>query len=248
MTAIDLNSDLGEGAEQDAALMPWISSANIASGGHAGDGATMRATLALARRHGVAVGAHPGYPDRENFGRLEMAASAPEVREWVRTQVQALQVEAAALGVRLRHVKPHGALYHRAARDPAIARVLAAAVFECDPNLVLVGLAGSGLLAAGREAGLAVAGEAFVDRAYQEDGSLVARSDPRALLANEDDAVAQALELALHGTVTSVEGTKVSVRAETLCVHGDGPQAVAIAWAVHQALVGRGVAVRSLSR
>ncbi|MFM1851196.1 MAG: hypothetical protein RIS54_880 [Verrucomicrobiota bacterium] len=247
MTVIDLNCDLGEGAGQNALIMPWISSANIACGGHAGDVATMRATIALARRRGVAVGAHPGFPDRKNFGRLELAASPDQVREWVRNQVQALQTEADALGIRLGHVKPHGALYNLAARDPTVASAVAAAVFECDPKLVLVGLAGSVLLAAGKEAGLTVAGEAFVDRAYHEDGRLVARSDPRALLAGEA-AVAQALDLVLAAEVTSVEGVRVPVAAVTLCMHGDGPQAVSIARDVHQTLTARGVAVRAAWR
>ncbi|MCX6954972.1 MAG: LamB/YcsF family protein, partial [Verrucomicrobia bacterium] len=191
---IDLNCDLGEGAGHDAALMPLITSANIACGAHAGNVETMRATVALAQEHGVAVGAHPGFEDRENFGRRELPVTPDEVRRLVTRQVEALR----ALGP-VRHVKAHGALYNMAARDAALAAAVAEAVRAVDGDLVLFALAGSELVRAGRACGLRVASEVFADRTYQRDGSLTPRARADALITDEDAALAQVLRLAREG-------------------------------------------------
>jgi UPF0271 protein len=240
VNSIDLNCDLGEGAGHDAELMPLISSANIACGAHAGDEATMRATVALARRHGVAVGVHPGFADREHFGRRELTLSPAEIRTLVRGQIEALR----SLGP-VRHVKPHGALYNLAARDATVAGAVAGAVHAVDPALVLFGLAGGELLRAGRALGLRVAGEVFADRTYQGDGSLTPRSRPDALIHDEAVAVAQVLGLVRHGVVRATDGTEVSLVADTVCVHGDGPHAVTFARRLNAELRQAGIAIRA---
>lgn len=224
MPRLDLNCDLGEGAGHDAELMPLISSANIACGAHAGNEATMRATVTLAQKHGVAIGAHPGYADRENFGRREIALPVAALRELVVAQIAAL----ARFGL-VRHVKPHGALYNLAARDPAVAAAVAGAVRAADASLVLFALAGSELARAGRAAGLRVAEEVFADRTYQRDGSLTPRTCADALLTDESVAVAQVLRMVREGVVRATDGTDVAIKADTVCVHGDGLHAVAVA-------------------
>ena len=229
MHCIDLNCDLGEGAGHDAELMPLITSANIACGGHAGDEPTMRATVELALQHGVAIGAHPSFDDREHFGRREAPMAPVAARALVLAQIRTLELIVQSCGGRLVHVKPHGALYNMAARDAALARAVAEAVREVDPRLVLFALAGSQLLAAGRACGLHVASEVFADRTYQPDGSLTPRSRPKALIQNEDDAVAQVLRMVREGRVRAVDGSDVAIQADTVCVHGDGPHAVAFA-------------------
>jgi len=223
---IDLNCDLGEGAGHDEEILPLVTSASIACGAHAGDADTMRATAALARACGVAVGAHPGYADRANFGRIELALPPREIGELVRTQIAALQ--AAAPGP-LRHVKPHGALYNLAARDRAVADAIAAAVRAADASLVLFGLAGGELVRAGRAHGLRVAAEVFADRTYRPDGSLTPRAQPGATIEDEAAAVAQVLRMVREGVVRATDGSDVPVAADTVCLHGDGPHAVAFA-------------------
>lgn len=237
---IDLNCDLGEGAGRDAELMPLITSANIACGAHAGDRETMRAAVALAQAHGVAVGAHPGYADRANFGRVEMPLSARELSQLVLRQIATLGELA-----RLRHVKPHGALYNLAARDRAVAEVIAGAVHAYDPTLVLFGLAGSELVRAGRTAGLRVAEEVFADRTYQKDGSLTPRSRPGALIEEEARAAEQVVWLVRDGVVRTLDGGEVALRADTVCLHGDGEHAVAFARRLRAALRESGVDVRA---
>jgi len=248
MRTIDLNCDLGEGAGGDAALMPLITSANIACGGHAGDAATMRAAVELARRHGVRVGAHPGYEDRANFGRRELPISGQDAAELVVRQVRALQAIAGELATPLGHVKPHGGLYNLAARDRAVADGIAEGVWRADPRLVLVGLAGGELLAAGRARGLRVASEAFADRGYRADGSLVPRGQPGAVWEDETVAAAQGLGLALHGRVRAGGGSEIAVVADTICLHGDGPHALAFARRLRADLRAAGVQVRALAR
>jgi UPF0271 protein len=247
MAAVDLNCDLGEGAGHDAELMPLVTSANIACGGHAGDRETMRATVELARRHGVAVGAHPGFADPAHFGRRELALAPEAAAELVLDQVSTLRAVALGLGVTVRHVKPHGALYNLAARDRRLAAAIAEAVRRVDPGLILVGLAGSELLAAGREGGLRVASEAFADRAYRADGSLVPRGEAGALLADPAAAAAQALRLAREGRVRAGDGADVAVVADTLCLHGDGPSAVAFARRLRAELAAAGIVLRALA-
>jgi UPF0271 protein len=232
---IELNADIGEGCG-DASLMPYLARVSIACGGHAGDAASMTAALLLAAEHGVAVGAHPSYPDRARFGRRALVATADEIAGWVTQQTEALAEQAAQLGLRLAHVKPHGALYNEAARDAGAARAVARAVAALDPALVLVGLAGSQLVAAGRAAGLAVLNEAFADRRYQADGRLVSRETPGALIVDPVAAAEQARALAAGGPVGTFGGGAVRIRADTICLHSDTPNALNIARAVHAAL------------
>jgi UPF0271 protein len=247
-TAIDFNCDLGEGAGHDEALMPLITSASIACGGHAGDETTMRATVRLARRHRVAIGAHPGFADREHFGRREQVLSPREVVALVRSQVETLRRIAQEEGALVTHVKPHGALYNLAARDATIADAIAEAVAGVDANLRLYGLAGSVSLQAGRARGLRVAAEVFADRTYQADGSLTPRGRPDALLKNEADAVAQVVRMVREGRVRATDGTDVVVAADTLCLHGDGVEAVAFARGLRTAMSREGVCVEALTR
>lgn len=248
---IDLNADVGESLGpwsmgDDARLIPLVSSVNVACGGHAGDPLTIERTVRLAAGHGVAVGAHPGYPDLVGFGRRDLDMTAEDLEASVMYQVGAVAVFARAAGVPLRHVKAHGALYNRAARDPAVAASIARAVRRAAPDSVLVGLAGSVMLEAGREEGLAVAAEAFADRAYEPDGSLRSRRLDGALLGRPEEAAAQAVSIARDGLARTREGRAVAVRAETLCVHGDTPGAPEIAAAVRAALESAGIVVAPL--
>ena len=236
MLRIDLNCDLGEGIGHDTELMPLITSANIACGAHAGDEATMRATVALAKKHGVAIGAHPGFADRGNFGRREFMASPAEVHGLVLDQTRRLQAMAP-----VSHVKPHGALYHLAARDRVVAGAVAAAVYEADARLILFARAGSWLIEAGRACGLQVASEVFADRTYQADGSLTHRSQPNALITGASTAVAQVLRILQEGKVRATDGTDVAIEADTICLHGDGPHPVEFARRLRAALTAAGI-------
>lgn len=234
---IDLNADVGEGCGDDAALFALVTSANVGCGFHAGDPVTMRQTLVAAAQAGVAIGAHPGYADRAGFGREARQLPAPQVFAEVLYQVGALQALCRAEGVRLAHVKPHGALYNQAAQDDALALAIARAVAAASGDLVLVGLAGSAAMRrAADAAGLRFAAEAFADRRYAPDGTLVSRSLPGAVLADPDAVAAQAVALARAGT------------ADTLCLHGDTPGALANARAVRAALARAGIDVRALPR
>ncbi len=245
MHCVDLNCDLGEGASHDAELLRLITSANIACGAHAGDETTMRATVELALKHGVAIGAHPGFADRENFGRRELSLTHDEVHALVLRQIHQLQGIVQHAGARLTHVKPHGALYNMAARDAGLARAIASAVYEADPRLVLVGLAGSKLLEAGAAGGLDTASEVFADRTYQPDGSLTPRDRPDALISNQSIAVAQVLRMVREGKVRATDGSDVTLRADTVCLHGDGPHAVEFARRVSAELKSAGIKLRS---
>jgi UPF0271 protein len=240
---IDFNCDLGEGCGDDAAIVPHISSASIACGGHAGDDTTMRATLRLCRVHGVVAGARPGYEERGHFGRRELALSPDAIAALVHAQVGRLATIAADEGVRLAHVKPHGALYNLAARDRTTADAIAAAVAALDASLVLFGLSGSALTDAGTGAGLRVAHEVFAERGYGRDGHLLARGLPGAEIESIDAAIAQACALATTGTVTSVDGQRLRVRADTLCLHGDRADAALFAQQLRHALTVAGVEI-----
>jgi UPF0271 protein len=222
MSRIDLNCDVGEGCSHDAALMPLITSANIACGIHAGDVDTMREAVNLARYVGVGIGAHPSLNDRANFGRKEMKVSPAEVHLYVSTQTKLLQIIARQCGARVSHVKPHGALYNMAARDPALAEAVASAVYDVDPALVLFGLSGSCLVTAGKARGLRVANEVFADRTYQADGSLTPRAQAGAMITDEDEAVEHVWRMIHQGVVRATDGTEIPVKADTICVHGDG--------------------------
>jgi UPF0271 protein len=247
MSSIDLNCDLGEDAGHDAALMPLITSANIACGAHAGDEATMRETCLLAWQHGVAIGAHPGFADREHFGRRERPVTPKEVTDLVFNQTRLLQEIALGCGGQVRHVKVHGALYNMAARDPAVARAVAEGTREADPRLILFGLAGSHLLTAGRACGLAVASEVFADRTYQADGSLTPRTAPNAVITDVERALHQVRQMVIERMVTAINGVRVPIQADTVCLHGDGANAVLFARHLRGALEQANVALKPLS-
>lgn len=242
---IDLNCDLGEGCENDAELMKYISSANIACGFHAGDRTTMIATVALALANDVAIGAHPGYRDRDNFGRTAMSLSPNEIFGVVVEQIQALRDVCTESGADLHHVKPHGALYNQAAKNSELAAAIAEAVVSVDPALVLYGLSGSFLISEARAAGLRTASEVFADRTYQRDGSLTPRTDLNALIDNENAAVAQVVQMIESKTVTATTGETVELDVDTVCLHGDGTHAVDFAVMLRRALEDRGVKIGS---
>lgn len=250
---IDLNSDLGESfgpwpMGDDAALMASISSANVACGFHAGDPGAMRATVALAKASGVAVGAHPGFPDLVGFGRREMQATPQEVEDFVVYQVAALAGIAAAQGVRLQHVKAHGALYNMACRDRALAGAIARAVAAIDKNLILFGLPDSELIKAGQQAGLPVAAEVFADRAYEADGSLASRQKAGSVIHDQATVVARAIRMVQDQRVVALDGSEIALEADTICLHGDTPGAVQLARAVRAGLEAAGVQVRRLGQ
>ena len=241
---IDFNCDLGEGCD-DAALMAYISSASIACGMHAGDPETMRATLALCRQHGVAVGAHPGFADREHFGRRQQEISPNDAYALVLSQLGALGAIARAQGVALRHVKPHGALYNQAADDVALADAIARAVRDFDPELILYGLSGSAMTAAGERVGLRVAHEVFAERRYEADGRLTPRNMPGAVIDKINESLAQVRMIIGDGHVIARTGESVALRADTLCLHGDRPDAAEFAHALRAALEIDGIRVES---
>ncbi len=232
---IDLNADLGEGLD-DEPLLPFLTSANVACGAHAGSPAIMDRTVALLLERGIRIGAHPGYADRANFGRHEVELDSSQVRELVISQITALDEIVSRRGGRLSHVKAHGALYNRAARDPALASELALAVRAYSAELKLFGLAGSAQLDAARAAGLLPVAEAFADRRYLPSGALVPRSQPGALLHLPEEAAEQALSIARDGFALASDGTRVFIAAQTLCLHGDTPGAAAIAQAIRACL------------
>jgi UPF0271 protein len=250
---IDLNCDMGEGfgawtIGDDAELLRHVSSANIACGLHAGDPMVMRRTVRLAREHGAAVGAHPGLPDLQGFGRRAMAITPDEAYALMLYQIGALAAIAGAEGVVLTHVKPHGALYNMAAVDRALADALAAAARDADAGHVLVGLSGSALVAAGRGIGLRVASEVFADRTYQPDGTLTPRTRPDALHHHTRAAVEQVLRMVHDGVVVATDGSRVPVEADTVCIHGDGAHAADFARALRSALRDAGIEVTPLAR
>ncbi len=239
---IDLNCDMGENIGNDAGIMPYITSANIACGFHAGDADTMRETVRLAKRFGVAVGAHPGWRDREGFGRNEMSLPLEAVETLVWEQVNTLAEIAKAEGVELHHIKPHGALYNQAAKNRALANAIARAVKTVSRELVLVGLAGSGLVEAGIEVGLKVANEGFPDRNYNPEGTLVSRKEPRAIIESPEEIAKHAIELVQNG----IDFNGRRVRVDTLCLHGDHPRAAENARAVYESLKNHGMVIAAL--
>ena len=250
---IDLNSDMGEMPESAAdgtqeALMASLTSVNIACGGHAGDERIMRATIEQAMRHGLAIGAHPGYPDRAHFGREELKLSTAAIADSVFEQVRSLGEIAARCGTRLSHVKAHGALYNQAARDRGIARAIADGVARWGTSVVLVGLAGTAMLDVFREAGFTTAAEAFADRRYERDGSLRARKYEDSLICDPSQAAEQALRIVERGTVIACDNSEVTVKAQTICIHSDTGGALKIGAAVAKALAKNGVALRALGR
>jgi len=245
---IDLNSDVGEGAGDDGVIIPLVTSVNVACGFHAGDPPTIRRTIRLAKQHGVAVGAHPSYPDREGFGRRPMARDPEAVECDLIYQLGALQALCRAEGVALTHVKPHGALYNAAAGDPALASAIARAVKTFDPSLLVVGLAGSPMIGLVRGLGLRCAEEAFADRGYTSGGELQPRDRPGALIEQPDQVAERAWRMARDRRVVAVDGTEVAVAADTICLHGDTPGAARMAVAVRERLLAEGVRLRALGR
>jgi 5-oxoprolinase (ATP-hydrolysing) subunit A len=249
---MDLNADLGESFGRwslgnDVEVMKSITSANVACGYHAGDPGIMRETIRMAHDAGVAVGAHPGLPDLVGFGRRNMAATPREVEDFVLYQVGALAAIAAAEGVRLRHVKPHGALYNMAIRDRALSDAIAAAIASFDDSLILFALPGTELLRAGEARGLQVAGEGFADRAYEPDGSLTPRSRPGAVIHDMEEAIRRAVRMARDGVVRAVNGSDVPMRVETICTHGDTPGSSELTRQLRAALEAAGLEVKAVS-
>ena len=247
MAAIDINADIGEGCGEDAALLTVISSCSIACGGHAGDADTMARTVRDALANGVAIGAHPGYPDREGFGRESGFMRGDELYESLTRQVEALADIAADLGAPLMHVKPHGALYNDAIGDAELADIIARVTAESPSSPALIGMADTELDFAAQRHGLRFVAEAFIDRAYEADGTLVSRKEPGAVLGELNVATTQAVRLAAEGRVTSRSGAEIAVRADTLCIHGDTPGAAAKARAVRDVLESHGVDIRAHS-
>ncbi|OQP01191.1 5-oxoprolinase subunit PxpA [Parageobacillus galactosidasius] len=248
---VDLNCDFGEsfgiyrlGEEKE--ILQYVTSVNVACGFHAGDPLVMRKTVQMALEQKVAIGAHPGFPDLLGFGRRNMAVTPEEVYAYVVYQIGALAAFVKAEGGKMAHVKPHGALYNMAAKDTALAEAIAKAVYDVDPTLILYGLAGSELIRAGKKIGLRTASEVFADRTYQQDGSLTPRSDPRALIVDEQEAVLQVLAMVKEKRVRSLQGIDVPIEAETICIHGDGKKAVLFAKRLYEALQKEGVDVCSI--
>lgn len=246
LRTIDLNGDVGEGMASDVELIPLLTSVNIACGGHVGDETSMLAALQCARRAGAAVGAHPSFPDRENFGRREQNAGPVEVRGWAFEQISTLKGLAEREGLKLSHVKPHGALYNQAARIPELAGAIADAVLAIDPELTLFALAGSALVEAGRRRGLRVAAEGFLDRAYLRNGQLAPRSMAGAVLDEESRIFEQAESLARGTPFETADGGLLSVHADTLCVHGDRPNVVVMTRRIRAHLVASGIQVQPI--
>ena len=249
MPSIDLNCDLGEsfGAYTigcDEQILPCITSANIACGFHAGDPSIMRRSVELCKQYGVQVGAHPGLPDLVGFGRRKMAITPQQAADYVAYQVGALYAFCQAAGVPLHHVKPHGALYNMAAKDRALADAICQAVQQSAPGAILLALAGSEMVAAANAIGLPVASEVFADRGYQPDGTLVPRGQPGAMIEDEDQAIARVLRMAREGNVVANDGSVIRLQADSVCVHGDGPKALAFVKNLQAALPAAGVEVR----
>lgn len=253
MYDVDLNCDMGESygtyrMGNDEAILPYITSANIACGFHAGDPATMRKTVQLALKHDVKIGAHPGLPDLQGFGRRNMAITAEETYDLVVYQVGALQGFVQAEGGMMQHVKPHGALYNMAAAKPELAKAIAEAVYRINPQLYLVGLAGSHLIKEAEKAGLRTKSEVFADRTYQQDGTLTPRSQTDALITSDEQAVQQVIRMIKEGKVLTRQGVDFPIQADTVCIHGDGAHALSFAREIREALEKNGIKVKAMSQ
>jgi UPF0271 protein len=244
MITCDLNCDMGEGIGNDRAIMPFITSANIACGYHAGDENTMHETVLLAKQAGVAIGAHPSFLDRENFGRTEIKDTQPqEVYELITAQIKVLHAITIACNAELHHVKPHGALYNMAAKDAQLAKAIAQAVYDFNKALILFGLSGSFLVSEAKAIGLKTANEVFADRTYQDDGTLTPRSKANALIEDIDQSLQQVIRMIKNGTVITTSGKEVPIVAETICLHGDGKHALDFANAINKKLKEEGIRI-----
>jgi len=246
MPTIDINCDMGEGIGNDDAIMPFISSANIACGFHAGDEVVMRKTVESAIENNVAIGAHPSFFDKNNFGRTEMNLSGDQIYDLVLLQLRTIDKIISEKDARLHHVKPHGALYNMSARSPAIAHAIAQAVKDFNDNLILFGLSGSISISAAEEIGLKTASEVFADRTYQDDGSLTSRSQQGALVEDEATLLQHLLQMIQEKTVTTVSGKKIPIVADTVCIHGDGKHAVQFVKTINEQLKLKGIEIKSL--
>lgn len=252
MYTVDLNVDMGEsfGAYtigHDEEILDYVTSANVACGFHAGDPKTMRKTVRMALEKNVGIGVHPGLQDLIGFGRRNMDITPQEAYDLVVYQIGALSAFVKAEGGQLQHVKPHGALFNMAAKSPSLSEAIAEAVYKVDPDLILFGLAGSELIKAGQKAGLRTASEVFSDRTYQEDGSLTSRREPNALIKDKDVAVRQVIRMVREGKVRTVQGTDISIKANTICIHGDGEHAVEFAKYIRKALEEANISVAKIS-
>jgi 5-oxoprolinase (ATP-hydrolysing) subunit A len=241
--AVDLNSDMGEGMDNDELIIPYISSVNIACGYHAGDEKILRKTIELSKQFNAAVGAHVSFFDKENFGRSEMNLSAHEVYDLVTRQLAIIKRMADSFSIKLNHVKPHGALYNMSAKDAALAKTIATAVMDFDENLILFGLSGSHSIKEAKAVGLKTASEVFADRTYQDDGSLTPRSQLNALIKDADKAIHHVLQMIKKGTVTAVSGKQVPIVVETICIHSDGKNAVEFANNISEAIKKEGIRI-----
>lgn len=241
---IDLNCDMGEGFATDALIMPLISSANIACGYHAGGGELMRQTIRLAMQHQVAIGAHPSFNDREGFGRREMQLSSEEIHGIVSDQVNSILKSAEAEGARLTHVKPHGALYNMAANDHLVADAISRAIKEIDASLIVYGLPDSASESSAKAHGLRFYREVFSDRTYTNKGRLTPRQQPHALIETAEQSLAQVMQVVLRQTITSTNGQEIPMKADTICIHGDGEHALAFAQLINQSLDQQGITVK----
>ena len=251
MYRVDLNSDLGESFGRytlgmDDKIIPLITSANVACGYHASDPVVMEKTVSMAREAGIRVGAHPGFPDLMGFGRRNMAVSPAEAKAYVMYQLGALEGFCRAKGVRLQHVKPHGALYNMAAKDYELSRAICEAIYEFDKNLIVLALSGGELARAAKDMGLRTALEVFADRSYEEDGTLVNRRKDGAMITDEDDAIARVVRMVKEKKVTAITGKDIPIQADSVCVHGDGAKALAFVERIRKALTEEGVEICSL--
>lgn len=252
MYKVDLNSDLGESfgsykIGMDSEIIKFVSSVNVACGYHAGDPMVMAKTVQAAKDAGIAIGAHPGYPDLMGFGRRNMVCTPEEAGNYVKYQLGALLAFTKAAGVKMQHVKPHGALYNMAGKDEKLAMAIAEAIASVDDSIILLGLAGSEMLKAGKKVGLKTASEVFADRAYQADGSLVPRSKPGAVIHDTDEAIARTIRMVKEGRVTAITGEEVEIAADSICVHGDNPSALAFVQAIREKLTAEGVVIAPIS-
>ncbi len=250
---IDLNCDLGESfgnytLGMDAEVIPYVSSVNVACGYHAGDPCVMEKTIRLAAEAGVGIGAHPGLPDLMGFGRRMMKISPAEARAYMLYQLGALGAFCKAKGVKMAHVKPHGALYNMAAKDAALAEAVVGAIRDYDDSLILLALANSGMTKAAERMGLAYANEVFADRAYEPDGTLVARTKQGAMIEDEDQAIARVIRMVKEGKVTAIDGSEVTIQADSVCVHGDGAKALLFVKKIREALLQENIDVKGLGK
>ncbi|MBX2960901.1 MAG: LamB/YcsF family protein [Cyclobacteriaceae bacterium] len=244
---IDLNCDMGEGMPNDAAIMPYISSANIACGYHAGDEATIRNIITLCLKNNIAIGAHPGFDDKPNFGRVEQNLSQEELYALIWKQLEIINRVCNEMNATLHHVKPHGALYNMAAKDVAMSHIIAQAVKDFNPNLIYYGLSGSVMIAEAKALGLKTANEVFADRTYHPDGTLTLRTQPNALINDVDVVVRQAMQMVTDKKVTCTNGTIISMQADTLCIHGDGAYAFEFVKAIAGSMQATGIEVKKVS-